>query len=307
MALLDEDERTPTVGGRSHRMPLLVAALVVLGLGCGAFLWLRPSPAPPGPASPSLSSAPAPAASRPSTTAGALEVTADKPGAVVSVDGRTLGDAPQTVAALSPGRHAVRVEAPGFEPWTQEAHVLPGLTTRLQARLMRAPASLRIECDVPGASIFLDRRFVGPAPVELHDIAPGPHQVNVSAEGFDPRAETVDVAPGRAIITVRLREVRLAEALEVVHRHALGSCAGRLTASPAGVRYETQHAKDGFDVPLAALERLEVDYLKKTLSLKLRGGRTYTFAPRGGSADPLLVFQQNVEKARARAAGLAAQ
>ncbi len=276
-------------------------ALAVLGLGLGAFLWLRWTSEPTG-ASPSPAVATVtPGAPASSAAAGRLEITADRPGALVSVDGRPLGAAPQSLASLSAGRHAVRVEAAGFEAWAQDAHVLPGLTTRLHARLLRPPASLRIECDVAGASVFLDRRFVGAAPLELRDVPPGTHQLNVSAEGFDMHAETLDVTPGPATVTVRLRQVSLDEELDVVHRHTLGSCSGRLSATPAGIRYETPAGKDGFEAPLEAIERLQVDYLKKSLTLKLRGGRTYTFTTRGPSADPLLVFQQHVDKARTAA------
>ena len=55
---------------------------------------------------------------------------------------------------------------------------------------------------------------------------------------------------------------------------------------------------DGFSVPFSSLEPLEVDYLKKNLRVKIRGGRKYNFT--ADSADDLLVFQKAVEAARAR-------
>ena len=98
----------------------------------------------------------------------------------------------------------------------------------------------------------------------------------------------------------RFKEVRLDEFLDVVHRHGLGSCSGRLVATAQGVRYATENAKDRFDVPLAAVERAEIDYVAKTLKLRLRGGRAYNFTREDGSADALLVFQQRLAKARER-------
>jgi hypothetical protein len=68
--------------------------------------------------------------------------------------------------------------------------------------------SLRIETDVPGAQVFLDRQFVGAAPVTAENLKPGTHQLNVSAEGFEGIAQTIDVEPGPREITIRLREVR---------------------------------------------------------------------------------------------------
>ena len=71
-------------------------------------------------------------------------------------------------------------------------------------------------------------------------------------------------------------------------------------ASGTFLRYETTTAKDAFDMPLSSVERIEIDYLGKGLAVRMRGGRTYNFTVRGGNADPLLVFQQKVEKARRR-------
>ena len=97
---------------------------------------------------------------------------------------------------------------------------------------------------------------------------------------------------------MRFKEVRLDESLAVKHKHGMGSCEGRLVATTGGLQYETDHDKDGFSIPFASLEPLEVDYLKKNLRVKVRGGRTYNFTAE--DADDLLVFQREVEAARER-------
>lgn len=51
---------------------------------------------------------------------------------------------------------------------------------------------LRIETDVPGAQVFIDREFIGVAPITAEDIKPGTHQLNVSAEGYDGIAMPID-------------------------------------------------------------------------------------------------------------------
>jgi hypothetical protein len=155
---------------------------------------------------------------------------------------------------------------------------------------------------VPDADVFLDRVYKGKAPLVLTDVAPGPHRINVSAEGFDGYAETFEVTGDSQTLSVRLRPVRLAASLDVVHKHAIGSCRGRLSATPAGLRYAAAKGDDGFDVPLASVERLEADFPKKQLTVKLRGGRTYNFAEEGGSAEALVTFQQAVAKAQSRLA-----
>ena len=162
--------------------------------------------------------------------------------------------------------------------------------------------TLRIETDVPGAQVFSDRQFIGTAPLTAENVKPGTHQVNVTAEGFDGIAQTIDVEPGPRDLSFRFREVRLDAALAVVHKHRIGSCQGRLVASTDGVRYETANKEDGFTVPLADLETFEVDYQEKNLRIKLRKGRQFNFTDPDGHADRIFVFHRDVDKARQRLA-----
>jgi hypothetical protein len=89
-------------------------------------------------------------------------------------------------------------------------------------------------------------------------------------------------------------------AIEVVHKHKLGSCRGRLSVGAAGLRYEPTRPGHGFAVPLASVERLESDPRKKVLAVKLRGGRTYNFTDPGNRPEPLQAFQKAFAKPRPR-------
>ena len=177
------------------------------------------------------------------------------------------------------------------KPATEPAPVAPAAPTT---------ATLNITSDVPGAQVFIDRKFIGTAPVTAEDIAPGSRQVNVSAPGYDGVAETIDVAAGPRDIMISLKTIRLDESIPVIHKHGMGSCAGRLLATPAGLRYETDNKNDGFSVALTGLETFKVDFLAKNLKVKIKGGRSYDFTDPGGTADPLYLFHQAVEKARAK-------
>ncbi len=160
--------------------------------------------------------------------------------------------------------------------------------------------TLRIGADVPGAQVFVDRQFIGTAPVVAENLAPGSHQLNVSAEGFESYAATVDVSPGDRDIVIKFREVRLDSSLEVIHRHRIGSCRGRLVATPQGLRYETGNRDDAFSISLVELEAFQVDYLDKNLQVKLPKGRQFNFTDPDGNADRLFVFHRDVDKARER-------
>jgi hypothetical protein len=168
-----------------------------------------------------------------------------------------------------------------------------------------APAGpiLIVESDVPGASVFVDRKYVGTTPVRTAEVTPGQHQLNASADGQDGVAQTIDVnETGETTITVRFKDVRLDASVAVVHKHGVGSCEGRLVATPAGMRYESANKKDAFALGFSQIEAFEIDYLKKELKLKQKGGRTWNFTDKSENADKLFVFHRDVAKAREKIA-----
>ena len=96
--------------------------------------------------------------------------------------------------------------------------------------------TLRIDSDVPGAQVFIDRQFIGTTPVTAANVKPGTHQLNVSAEGFEGVARSIEVEPGARDLMIRFKEVRLDARVAVVHKHRIGSCRGELVATAQGLQ-----------------------------------------------------------------------
>ncbi len=193
-------------------------------------------------------------------------------------------------------RPASRPASPVSAPATPAAAPAPALPET------PTTATLHITSDVPDAQVFIDRKFIGMAPVTADEVAPGSHQINISAPGYDGVAETVDVTPGPRDIAISLKAIRLDESIAVKHKHRLGSCSGQLSASPEGLRYETDNANDSFQVPLTGIETFTMDFMAKNLKVKIRGGRSYDFTDPDDKAEPLYFFHQAVEKVRERLA-----
>ena len=163
-------------------------------------------------------------------------------------------------------------------------------------------ASLTLDTDVPGASVFIDRVFVGNTPLSLDKLEPGSKRVQVTATGFDSIQKTIELNPGPNSITLRVKEVSLNAKTSVVHKHGMGSCEGQLTASLDGLRYETSNKGDAFTLPFAQVETFVVDYLQKNLRVKQKGGKTWNFTDKNDNADVLFVFHRDVEAARKKLA-----
>lgn len=201
-------------------------------------------------------------------------------------------------------REAPRAETPAPAPEAVRRSGRRAPTSASKPSLAPAPAeaapevgTLHIDSDVPGAQVFIDREYIGATPVTAEKVEAGKHRLNVSAQGYEGVADTIDVTPGSRDIVIKFKEVRLDAAIDVVHKHRLGSCKGRLTATPQGLRYETTDKDDALSGSLMDLDTFQVDYLKKDLRVKLRKGKRYDFTDPDGDADRLFVFQRDVQKA----------
>jgi hypothetical protein len=297
-------------GGGSGAAKFVVLALTVLAvLGAVAFWFLRQAPEPaagtpdaeaPPPAverAPIEEAEPAPRGED-IAALGSISVSSSVDGASVYLDDELVGEAPVTRDDVPAGRHRVRVESAGHEPFETDVRVRAGKRAEVEATLGFLAPSLRIESDVPGATVFLDRNYVGTAPVDIKAVSPGEHELTVSADGFDMHAETVSVESGHRDIRVNFKNVALNESIAVVHKHRMGSCEGRLVADNQGLRYETSNKSDAFTAPFASLEQFGIDYIEKNLNVKVRNGKNYNFTEKSGSADALFVFHKNVQAFR---------
>lgn len=219
--------------------------------------------------------------------------------------------APATRARPAPAPAAKKTEpAPASDPAPEEASPRRAPKKAPAAAPAPAPetttadaATLTVESDVPGASVFVDREFVGTAPVTLKNVAPGTKRINLSVEGYEGVQRSVDVTPGEQTVTLRFKEVRLNTTVGVSHKHGMGGCEGTLRATIDGLAYQTSNKGDAFSLPYAQVETFEVNYLEKNLRVKQRGGRTWNFTDKAAdNADRLFVFHRDVTAAREKLA-----
>jgi hypothetical protein len=218
--------------------------------------------------------------------------------------------APVPVAAALPSSPSPATAAP--EPSAERTpSTLPPPARRAPApkppEVTKEPAAaaptgtLHISSDIVGAQVFIDRNYIGVAPVTSPDITLGSLRLNIIAEGYDAVSETIEVEPGSRDLQFNFKEVRLDAAVDVVHKHRFGSCKGRLVATAQGLRYDSDDKNDRFTLALTDLELFEVDYLAKTLKVHGVKGKKYEFSdPTAANGDRLFVFHRDVDKARQR-------
>ena len=145
---------------------------------------------------------------------GVLLVTADEAGAKVDVDGGAhKGVVPFVLTSVNPGLHVVEVQGSAGKKWRSTVAVRSKATAAVTAQV-------RVKAEKPkNGGLFIDAsaqaqvRLDGvllqqKTPVVLDEIAPGSHDIELTAEGKRPFVARVDVAPGkRANVKAKLAAI----------------------------------------------------------------------------------------------------
>ncbi len=134
---------------------------------------------------------------RPAETSRIL-ITTPTAGATVHVDDKEYTELP-VVEQIPPGRHVVRVTAPGHLDEVREVVTVDGAILPLEVSLREKPSFLSVRAPV-GAAVTVDGRLAGVAPLEGDiEVTAGAHSVTVTKAGRVPYQERVQVVPGQSV------------------------------------------------------------------------------------------------------------
>lgn len=125
-----------------------------------------------------------------------LMVSTPTKGAEVWVDGQRAAELP-LIDVVKPGKHALRVTAPGFFDETREVVAVQGGLVAVDVALRERPATLTIVAP-RGAEVSVDGRPQGATPIAPLDLAPGLHTVTLTLNGHHAHTEEVDLSRGEA-------------------------------------------------------------------------------------------------------------
>lgn len=143
---------------------------------------------------------------------GRIELQVSPASATVTLDGATVTE---RSIEVDPGRHELVASADGHTQARREIEIRRGGSASIDLRLERVEVRRRvtIEVDESAAQIRIDGRVIGRGTSET-DVAPGAHELEVSAAGFRPYRQSVRVESA---------DVRLHVALERVAQPASGA------------------------------------------------------------------------------------
>jgi hypothetical protein len=146
-----------------------------------------------------------------------IQVTVEPADAAIAVDGRPLAQGVEQILVagmlppgpgtpppsgkftllVDPGSHVITLTQKGFSDVVMNKHFPPGARSELTLRLDRLPATLHVSANKEGATVSVDGKDVGTAPVDVERLA-GSYQVTVQKPGFADYLAKVTVRPGEA-------------------------------------------------------------------------------------------------------------
>lgn len=212
-----------------------------------------------------------------------IMVTTNAPDAVISIDGAAHEESP-LLAVVGPGRHVVRVSAPGFLDEQRQVVAVEAALVPIEVTLRERPSYLSLAAP-RGASIAIDGQPRGEAPFpEKIELSPGPHLVAATQWGHDPRVERVLLARGHVtplVLTLRTTDQRRVS-LMLTGGFAAGLAGGTVLAVGA-LHQETIAKRILAEASLANIEAIKLEQYNTARSSR-DSYRMATYATFGLSA-----------------------
>ncbi len=213
----------------------------------------------------------------------AVSLSSTPPGASVVIAEQTVGVTPLTVDLLD-GVHTVSLQLENFEPVDTEITVVANQPQVVPDFVLReSSATLSLNSIPPGATVTVDGKFRGNAPMELSLSPREPHTIKLAKAGYKSATRPLSLAPAEN----KNITVRLAPEYGVVF----------LTSNPA----DAELWVDGKPVG-AATRRLKLTTVPHSLEIRKPGYAPFatTVTPRAGLSQNLTVRLETAAKAKAK-------
>tara|TARA_Y100001937_G_scaffold3425_1_gene4565 strand:+ start:16994 stop:18805 length:1812 start_codon:yes stop_codon:yes gene_type:complete len=142
----------------------------------------------------------------PGRGAGRIRVSTDRPGALVFLDDVYIGKSPLD-RAVAPGSYQLRVSHEECEDRVRNIELTSDSSFRIECLPRKGNATLVVESNPPGASVFLNVDFLGTTPLKVENLKEGTHRVRISLDKHIDRFKGVRLETGKtARVSVAMTE-----------------------------------------------------------------------------------------------------
>ncbi|MFT5164546.1 MAG: sulfatase activating formylglycine-generating enzyme [Alteromonadaceae bacterium] len=127
-----------------------------------------------------------------------VTVTSDPSDAQLSSNGEPVGSTPFNGQLLQ-GNHQLTVSLPGYKDWQHTIDITAGKRIDLPSvYLQRNDGRLQLNTSPKSVSVTLDGNYLGKTPLELILTADQPHQLTLFKDGYQQKAQSVEVPSGQS-------------------------------------------------------------------------------------------------------------
>jgi hypothetical protein len=135
---------------------------------------------------------------------GTLFITSNPTGAEVYIDDTLHGITPISLELVPIGNHQLTIKMPGYEDYESNITVLSGENNPIFASLVIKTATIDIETNPSGATLFIDGLYRGATPRIISGITHGFHEYRITLNGYNDYYGNILVAEGTNSINVTL-------------------------------------------------------------------------------------------------------
>ncbi|MEE2758345.1 MAG: serine/threonine-protein kinase [Myxococcota bacterium] len=143
-------------------------------------------------------------------TPGSLRLETNTNSVQLYINGRLRheGQVPIVIDKLTPGRHALSIQAKGFLGVSKSVVIEPGVQKpiRLSLESDRPKTSLTLTTLPAGAMVYIDGQKIDETPAKIPDITPGKRQLRLEKSGYSPYQGSINIAEGTS---ARIDPIRL--------------------------------------------------------------------------------------------------
>ena len=129
---------------------------------------------------------------------GTLSVKSAPKAAIVYLDGQDVGRTPYS-GSHEQGRYTLKVQSSGYTPYQQAVTIHRDKTTAINVKLNPLPGALSITTEPVNASIRINGKDYGTAPVTVKNLPVGKYTVTASRSGYDTETVKLDLPAGEKL------------------------------------------------------------------------------------------------------------
>lgn len=129
---------------------------------------------------------------------GTLSIKSAPKAAIVYLDGQDVGRTPYS-GSHEQGRYTLKVQSSGYTPYQQAVTIHRDKTTAINVKLNPLPGALSITTEPLNASIRINGKDYGTAPVTVKNLPVGKYTVTASRSGYDTETVKLDLPAGEKL------------------------------------------------------------------------------------------------------------